>query len=195
MSESFQLLPMLLSLLISSSITILSIFLFTVVSHGNEQAGTWHHALPRGHSLDSLSVLDLGSSRLLKPRAALAPYLMGPDWIVDHHDFTCMLPIGTAAAVMQDFYEELARFAATTLTPASQSYRVCFGQINLDITAPPSTIVNWIVVQQFALELLRLTKRGYINTYQINYIHRPTGRMLTFSLYTGLLRAMAEGIP
>ena len=195
MSESFPLLPMLPSLLISSSITILSIFLFTVVSHGNEQAGTWHHALPRGHSLDSLSVLNLCPSRLLKPRAALAPYLMGPDWIVDHHDFTCMLPIGTAAAMMQDFYEDLAGFAATTLTPASHNYRVWFGQIMLEITAPPSTIVNWIVVQHFALELLRMTKLGYINTYQINYIHRPTGRMLTFSLYTGLLRAMAEGIP
>ena len=184
-----------LRLLISSPIIIISIFLFTVVSHEIEQAGTWHQTLRRGHSLDSLSVRTLGPSILLKPRAALNPYLMGPDWIVDHHDFTCMLPIGTAAAIMQDFYEVLAEFAATTLIPASHSYRVLFGQIMLEITAPPSTIVHWILVQRFALDLLRMTERGYISTYQINFIHRPTGRMVTFSLYTGLLRAMIEGIP
>ena len=183
---------MLPSLLILSAI-IVSIVLCTVVSH--EQAETRRHALRRGHSPNPLGVLSLDSSALLKPRVTLLPYLMGPEWIVDHHDFTCMLPIGTAAAIMQDFYEDLAAYAATTMTPASHGYEIWLGQISLQIVAPPRAIVDWIIVQTFALEMLRMTKRGYTNTYQINFIHRPTGTMVTFSLYTGLRTAVTGARP
>ena len=99
-----------------------------------------------------------------------------------------MLPIDTAAAVMQDFYEDLAAYAATTLTPASPSYHLRLGQILLEVVAPSSIIVQWAVVQHFAMDMLRLTKNGYTNTYQINFIHRSTGMLVTFSLYTGVLR-------
>lgn len=118
---------------------------------------------------------------------------MGPEWIVDYHDFTCVLPIGTAAAIMQDFYEDLAAYAATTLTPVSYGYQIWLGQLMLEIMAPPSFIVNWKLVQTFALDMLKMTRRGYTNTYQINFIHRPTGMLVTFSLYTGLLRGVTGG--
>lgn len=65
---------------------------------------------------------------------------MGPEWIVDQHDFTCMLPIGTAAAVMQDFYEDLAAYAAITLTPASCGYQIWLGQLLLEVVAPPDQL-------------------------------------------------------
>lgn len=177
--------------LLMVSMTIASTLMCTVVL--NEQAGAPHLALRRGRSLYRLGVLPLGPSTLLKPRVTLLPYLMGPEWIVDHHDFTCMLPIGTAAAVMQDFYEDLAAYSATTLTPASCGYQIWIGQLMLEIRAPPTVIINWILIQNFALDMLRLTKRGYTNTYQINFIHRPTGMLVTFSLYTGLLTGVTGG--
>ena len=176
---------MLPSLLVLSTI-IFSIFLCTVVSC--EQSKTRHHASRRGRSVNGFAVLPLKSSTFLQPRVAFHPFLMGPDWIVDHHDFNCMLPIHTAAAIMQDFYEDLAAFAATTLTPTSCCYHLRLGQLLLEVVAPPRTVVEWILVQHFALTMLRLTKRGYTNTYQINFIHRPTGKLVTFSLYTGILR-------
>ena len=58
----------------------------------------------------------------------------------------------------------------------------------LEVVSRPGAIVDWILVQQFALDMLRSTKRGYTNTYLINFIHRPTGHMMTFSLYIGLRR-------
>ena len=161
----------------------------------NKEVGTRHLALRRGCSLDCLDVLPLGPSTLLKPRVILLPYLMGPEWIVDHHDFTCMLPISAAAAVMQDFYEDLAAYAATTLTPASRGYHIWLGQLLLEVVAPPGFIVDWIIIQQFALDMLRMTKTGYTNAYQINFIHRPTGMMVTFNLYAGWRRAVTGGEP
>ena len=179
------------SLLIPTA-AILVIILCAITSH--EQAGTRHPASRRGNLLDPLSGgEDLRLLTLLKPRVALPPYSLSPEWIVDHHDFTCMLPISTAAAMMQGFYEDIAALAATTLIPASHYYQLRVGQIMLEITAPPRMVVEWILVQQFALDMLRMTKRGYTNTYQINFIHRPTGSMMTFSLYTGLLRAVMGG--
>lgn len=183
---------MLPSLLILST-TLVPIALCSLLSH--EQEGTRHHAPRRERSFDRLGVLPFVPSTLLKPRVTLLPYLMGPEWIVDHHDFACMLPVGSAAAIMQDFYEDVAAYAATTLTSASRGCHICIGQLLLEIVAPPNVIVGWRIVQNFALHMLNLTKRGYTNTYQINFIHRPTGMMVTFNLYVGLLRPPPGGGP
>lgn len=184
---------MLLSLLSPSATILLFIVLCTVISHG--QVETRRLGLRRGVSLERLGAQSLGSPTSLKPRVTISPYFIAPDWVVDHHDFSCMLPIGTAAAVLQDFYEHIAQFASTTLSPASNDYQLWFGQLMLEIRAQPTMIVEWILVQRFALDMLSLTTRGYTNTYQINFIHMPTGKMITFSLYTGLLRAMTGSIP
>ena len=183
-SQLFQSPPMLPSLLLLSAI-IISI----VLSHEQEVAR--HRASTQERSFGRLGLQPLVPPILLIPRVIFIPYLLDSGWIVDHHDFTCLLPISTAAAVMQDFYENLAAYAATTSNPASSSYKLWFGHILLEVLAPPSVIVRWITVQHFALDMLRLTKRGYINTYQINFIHRPSGMMVTFNLYTGLQRTLA----
>lgn len=175
---------MLPSLLVLSSIIVSIVLCNNVFSY--EQARTRHHASRRGGSVDRFAIIPLNPSIFLRPRVAFLPYLMGPEWIVDHHDFTCIVPIHTAAAVMQDFYEDLAAYAATTLSPTSNYYPLRFGQLVLEIMAPPRVVVEWTLVQHFALQMLKLTKSGYTNTYQINFIHRPTGRMVTFSLYTGI---------
>ena len=188
--QDFHLPPMLPGLLIPST-TILSIVLCTLTLHGHTGART--HSLPREQAIDGLDFLGIGPSGLVKPRAAIDPYFINPEWIVDHHDFTCMLPIDTAAATLQDFYEDLAAFAAVTVTPAARSYQLYLGQVLLEVMGPPGFVVSWIMVQNFALDMLSLTKRGYTNTYQINFIHRPTGRMVTFSLYVGLQRMVTGG--
>ena len=170
------------------SATTLFILLLTVLSYE-------HQTLRRGRSLDRLSLPSLGSPVLLKPRASLPPYYINSEWLVDHHDFHCMLPLATAAATLQDFYRQVAALAATTLTPALRHYQICFGQIMLDVASHPSSIIDWEIVQHFALQMVRFTQLGYTNTYQINFIHQPTGNMVTFSLYTGLRRAVTGGIP
>lgn len=167
-------------LLLSTTISL--VVLCSLVSH--EQLGTQHYASRPGQSFDRFDILPLVPRTSLKPRVALLPYFMGPHWIVDHHDFTCMLPVATAAAVMQNFYEDLAAYAAITLDPASSRYQIRLGQLLLEVQAQLNLIVDWIVIQQFALEMLKLTKRGYTNMYLINFIHRPTGKIVTFSLHT-----------
>lgn len=183
---------MLLSFLSPSAIFLLSLVPCTVISH--DQAGTRRLAVRRGGYFERLGAQSLGSPTL-KPRVTISPYFLDSNWVVDHHDFCCMLPIGTAAAVLQDFYEDLAKFAATTLSPASDDYQLWLGQIMLEIRAQPTMIIEWLMVQRFALDMLSLTRRGYTNTYQINFIHSQTQQMITFSLYTGILRAMTGSIP
>lgn len=124
-------------------------------------------------------------SQSLRRRAAFLPYFSGEDWIIDHHDFVCLLPIATAAAVLQDFYEHLSGFAAVTNCPPLQSYLFRLGSIELEVMAPQGINIRWAVVQAFALEMLEMTKRGYTNTYQINFVNRTTGKLITFSLWVG----------
>ena len=181
---------MLPSLLIPST-TIFSVVLCTLMLR--EHTGTRNHSLPRGQAIDELDILGIGPSGLVKPRAAIEPYFISAEWVVDHHDFLCMLPIDTAAAILQDFYEDLAALAAVTLLPAMRSQQIYLGQLLLEIMGPPGSVVSWRMVQIFALDMLRLTKRGYTNTYQINFIHRPSGTMVTFSLYIGMRRMVTGG--
>ena len=181
---------MLPSLLIPFA-TILSTVLCTLMLRGH--TGAQDHSLPRGQAIDALDLQGIGPSGLVKPRAVIEPYLASLDWIVDHHDFTTMLPIDTAAAILQQFYEDLAAFAAVTATPAARGHHIHLGQVLLEIMGPPGFVVSWMTIREFALDMLRLTKRGYTNTYQINFIHRATGRMITFSLYVGFQRMVTGG--
>lgn len=121
-------------------------------------------------------------------RVTFPPSFLGTDWIIDHHDFQSLLPLTTAAASLQDFYEDIAAFAANTLSPPLHTYHFWMGEILLEIMGPRDSgeTISWRVVTAFAAEMVSLTRRGYANTYQINFIHRPTGRMVTCSLWIGL---------
>jgi len=123
----------------------------------------------------------------LKPRDNWS-WHMGDDWLVDYHDFTCLLPVSTAAATLQSFYEDLAGYAALTTEPLSERIQIWLGDITLEVSAPIGTNVEWISIQGFAMEMLEMTKRGYTNTYLINFVHRPSGKLVTFSLLVGAIR-------
>ena len=178
--------------LLKNYIIILTVVPYTrIVAFDNEQeAGKiGQHALwHRARTIDHLPDPSLALSEPLKPRAAILPYYITPQWIVDHHDFTCVLPVRLAAQMLQDFYESVAGYAAITPVSETSTFQLWLGQIMLEIIAPQGEMVDWLIVQTFALDMLELTKRGYTNTYQINFIHRSTGKMMTFSLYTGLMR-------
>ena len=181
---------MLPSLLIPFT-TILSTVLCTLMLRGH--TGARNHALLRGQAINELDLREVAPSGLVKPRAAIEPYSRSTEWVVDHHDFICMLPIDTAAALLQKFYEDLAAFATVTVTPAARGHHIHYGQVLLEIMGPPGFVVGWMTIREFALDMLRLTRRGYTNTYQINFIHRATGRMITFSLYVGFQRMVMGG--
>ena len=181
---------MLPSLLIPST-TVFSIVLCTLMLRAH--TGARNDLLPRGQAINEPDLQGIAPSGLVKPRAVIEPYSMSAEWIVDHRDFMCMLPIDTAAAILQNFYEDLAAFAAVTVTPAARGHHIHLGQIVLEIMGPPGFVVGWMTIREFALDMLRLTRRGYTNTYQINFIHRATGRMITFSLYVGLQGMVTGG--
>ena len=39
----------------------------------------------------------------------------------------------------------------------------------LEMIPHPSIIIDWIIVQHFALQVLNVAKKGYTNTYQIKF--------------------------
>ncbi len=66
------------------------------------------------------------------------------------------------------------------------------GNIMMEVMAPSGHDIQWNDVQTFAKWMIELTRRGYINTYQINFVHRATGLLLTFSLWVGYTRTMTD---
>lgn len=145
-----------------------------------------HHATSHNGSTSSALLPSL------KARVTVHPTFLGNDWIIDHHDFTCLLPIASAGADLLDFYEGVAAFAALTNVVPSRSFRISVGNIMLEAMAPAGHDIQWISVQRFANWMVELTRRGYVNTYQINFIHRTTGVLLTFSLWVGYTRSMGD---
>ena len=125
---------------------------------------------------------------LLQPRTALSLYSIGAGWIVDHHDFHCLLPLGTAATTLLDFYENIAAVAATTSRPIQETYQFWVGEVSLEIAGTRGCRIPWNIVASFASDMVSMTRRGYINTYQINFMHPSTGRIMTCSLWIGLIR-------
>ena len=146
-----------------------------------------HQVIQRERALNRSPVQAETNS--LRHRATFSPILVGSEWIFDHHDFTCLLPVASAAAQLTNFYEDIAVYAALTTTRPMRHWSMSVGEITLEVIAPLGTLVEWAVVQGFANLMLDMTKRGYTNSYQINIVNRMTGRLLTFNLYVGYLRA------
>lgn len=127
------------------------------------------------------------SSQLFQAPPAGFSHFLGEDWIIDFHIFSTLLPLETAASTLQSFYEDTAYRAATTLSSQSWRYLIRHGQIDLEIRSQMGDI-PWTFVIGFANAMLDLSKRGFTNTYQINYVNRITGKLLTISLWIGTVR-------
>lgn len=168
---------------------------FPLPTMGDDQVPRPQIAQPIHHATGHTGNMSSVSPPLLKARVAFHPTFLNDDWILDHHDFNCLLPIASAAAHLLDFYETIAAFAALTNAVPSQSYRLWVGDILMEVMAPGGHDIHWIAVQRFAEWMIELTQQGYVNTYQINFVHRPSGLLLTFSLWVGCRRTMAEVPP
>ena len=109
------------------------------------------------------------------------------NWIIDIHIFNTLLPLESAASKLQAFYEGVAVAAfATRLTP-SDRYLIRLGTIDLEIRSQMGDI-PWTFVISFANAMREMSRMGFTNTYQINYINRVTGQFLTMNLWIGVVR-------
>lgn len=109
------------------------------------------------------------------------------NWIIDCHIFHTLLPLETAVSKLQSFYEEVALAAVMTQLTPSDRYLIRLGTIDLEIRSQMGDI-PWTFVISFANSMRELSKMGFSNTYQINYINRATGQLLTMSLWIGVVR-------
>ena len=121
------------------------------------------------------------------PPPAGSSYSFDEEWIIDCHFFNTLLPLETAASKLQAFYEGVAVAAFTTQLAPSDRYLIRLGTIDLEIRSQMGDI-PWTYVIGFANAMRELTRMGLTNTYQINYIHRATGRFVTMSLWIGVVR-------
>lgn len=108
-------------------------------------------------------------------------------FIIDWHIFHTLLPLENAASKLQSFYEDVAFKAATTLMTPSDRYLIRLGAIDLEVRSQVGDI-PWTFVIGFANAMRHLATRGFTNTYQINYVHRVTGKLVTMSLWVGTVR-------
>ena len=106
---------------------------------------------------------------------------------MDFHTFGTLLPLATAASTLQAFYEDIAYLAATTLSSTATRYLIRMGKIDLEIRSQMGDI-PWTVVVSFANAMLDITKKGFTNTYQVNFINRATGKLVTMSMWIGTVR-------
>lgn len=110
-----------------------------------------------------------------------------PEWVLDFHAFHTLLPDLTAASTLLSFYEDVAAKAATTTTSIADRSLFRAGEITLEVRSALGA-VPWVEVIAFANWMRENTKRGFTGTYQINFVHRRSGKLLTMSLWVGILR-------
>ncbi len=113
--------------------------------------------------------------------------VINPDWTIDFHAFHTFLPLSTAAATLLSFYEDIAVTAAITTVSTADRYIFRVGQITLEIRSALGAI-PLVEVVAFANWMRENTKRGFTGTYQVNFVHRATGKLMTMSLWIGILR-------
>lgn len=96
-----------------------------------------------------------------------------------------LMPLQVAAEVLEAFYTNIAinsRGPWAENTPRTW-IKISWGTIGLLFTATEGTTVPWGFVTSFALEMLRLTERGYTGMYTQNYISPTVGNAVLVSLY------------
>lgn len=141
----------------------------------------------RPHQHDERSISLSRSPSPFRDLPAGFSHGLSDDWIVDLHTFYTLLPWETAASTLQTFYEDVAYLAATTLTSTATRYLIRMGKIDLEVRSQLGDI-PWTVVMRFANMMRDLVKRGFTNTYQINFVDRITGKLITMSLWVGTVR-------
>ena len=95
------------------------------------------------------------------------------------------MPIQTAVEVLEAFYTGIAMNAHGEWRRKTPRIwiRITLGAIGLVMTATEGTTVPWEFVTWFALEMLKLTERGYTGMYTASFVHPTMGNTIWVSLY------------
>ena len=96
-----------------------------------------------------------------------------------------LIPLQTAAEVLQAFYTNIMIGSIgewSRMTPRIW-IKITLGTLQLLMTASEGTTVQWDFVASFALEMLRLTERGYTGMYAALFVDPTVGNHVGVSLY------------
>ena len=96
-----------------------------------------------------------------------------------------LLPIGAAAEVLEAFYTGIAIKSHGEWAKNTPRIwiRITLGTISLLMTATKGSTIPWDFVTWFALDMLRLTERGYTGMYTANFMNPTVGNAIWVSLY------------
>ena len=105
-----------------------------------------------------------------------------------------LIPIQAAAEILEIFYTSIA---IKSNGPWAENtpriwIKVTFGAITLLMTAAEGTTIPWDFVTSFALDMLRLTERGYTGTYTANFVDPTVGKAIWVSLYRCVIEPLTD---
>ena len=135
----------------------------------------------RALSFPTLPVLFLES------KVGSYTYFPSPDWIIDFHAFHTLLPSLSATSTLLTFYAEIIMKATITKDEIAERSLFRLGELTLEIQSALGA-VPWSEIIAFATWMQGNTVRGFTGVYQVNFVYRPTGKLVTMSLWAGLLR-------
>jgi hypothetical protein len=102
-------------------------------------------------------------------------------WQLELGTYASMLPTGSAAAILERFYNEVVERAIFPLAE-SNFYRLRSGQLALEFFCKQAPI-PWALVGNFAKIMGAGARQGFTGRYEIYYIHSGRGITVAISLY------------
>lgn len=119
----------------------------------------------------------------------------GPDLsLVYFEPGELLIPVQAAAEILETFYTSIAINSNGPWAGNTPRIwiRITFGAIRLIMTATEGTTIPWDFVTSFALEMLRLTERGYTGTYTANFVDPTVGNAIWVSLYRCVIGPLTD---
>lgn len=95
-----------------------------------------------------------------------------------------LIPVQLAVEVLEEFYTSIAVNARGDWARNTPRIwlRMTLGTLRLVMTATEGNTIPWEFVTWFALEMLRLTRRGYTGMYTASFVHPTLGNAIWVSL-------------
>lgn len=96
-----------------------------------------------------------------------------------------LIPVQAAAEVLEAFYAGIAINAHRDWARNTPRIwiRITLGTLKLVMTASEGTTIPWGFVTWFALDMLKLTERGYTGMYTASFVHPTVGNAIWVSFY------------
>ena len=139
---------------------------------------------PVAFTQGSLPALPNQQSTLTRPaflRKRLDTYAVPGGWILEVGTYSSMLPVQTAAATLERFYNGVIR---RSMIPTAEGhfYRLRSGNLALEFFCRQSPI-PWLLVRNFARVMEMSARRGFTGRYEMYYTHVREGISIAISLY------------